>query len=69
MLCRRTRRVETAYSHVCSIPRGSIPSARVAIALGEPADDGGGGAVRFIALRPNPRLLSGERLRVTDCCG
>jgi hypothetical protein len=40
--------------------------ARVTIALSEPADDSCGGAIRFIALRSNLRLFSGERLRVTD---
>ncbi len=59
--------LEPGYSHVYSIPREE-PSARVTIALAEPSDDSGGGAIRFIALPSNLRLLSGERLRVVECC-
>jgi hypothetical protein len=58
--------LEPGYSHLYSIPRG-VPSARVTIALCEP-DDNGGSAIYFIALCSNLRLLSGERLLVTDCC-
>jgi hypothetical protein len=42
--------------------------ARVTIALGQPGDDNSGGTIRFIVLHSNLRLLSSERLRVTDCC-
>jgi hypothetical protein len=58
--------LEPGYSHLYSIPLEE-PSARVTIALGEP-NDKGSSAIRFAALRSNLRLLSGEHLRVTDCC-
>ncbi len=58
------QQLKPCYSHLYSIPREE-PSERVNIVLGEP--DGNGSAIRFIALRSNLRLLSGERLLVTNC--
>ncbi len=57
--------LEPGYSHLYSIPREG-PSARVTIALGEAGCCSDGGAICSTALRSNLRLLSGERLRVTD---
>jgi hypothetical protein len=59
--------LEPSHSHLYSIPREE-PSARVTIALGEPDDNGWAWwAIRFMSLHSNVRLLSDERLRVTDC--
>jgi hypothetical protein len=59
--------LEPGYSHLYFIPREEL-LARVTIALGE-TNDNGSCAICFIALCFNHLcLLSGERLRVTDCC-